>query len=110
MAVEQGQKPLSLLVTAGQRHDSPQFQAVLDAIRVPRIGPGPTALAGQGPRRPSLRLPREPRLPAQTRRAVHHPGEGRPHSQPPEARVARWPPTEVRQGRLRAPARRRVRD
>ncbi|WP_167738963.1 IS5 family transposase [Streptomyces griseoruber] len=40
MAVEQGQKPLSLLVTAGQRHDSPQFQPVLDAIRVPRIGPG----------------------------------------------------------------------
>ncbi|MEU1557435.1 IS5 family transposase [Streptomyces scabiei] len=40
MAVEQGQKPLSLLLTAGQRHDSPQFQPVLDAIRVPRIGPG----------------------------------------------------------------------
>lgn len=40
LAAEQGQKPLSLLVTAGQRHDSPQFQPVLDAIRVPRIGPG----------------------------------------------------------------------
>jgi hypothetical protein len=34
-AVEQGQKPLSLLVTAGQRHDSPQFQPVLEGIRVP---------------------------------------------------------------------------
>jgi transposase len=40
LAVEQGQKPLSLLVTAGQRHDSPQFQPVLDAVRVLRIGPG----------------------------------------------------------------------
>ncbi|MFE7359300.1 IS5 family transposase [Streptomyces sp. NPDC057543] len=40
LAVEQGQKPLSLLVTAGHRHDSPQFQPVLEAIRVPRIGPG----------------------------------------------------------------------
>ncbi|NEC21928.1 IS5 family transposase [Streptomyces parvus] len=37
---EQGQKPLSLLVTAGQRHDSPQFQPVLESIRVPRTGPG----------------------------------------------------------------------
>ncbi|MFJ4185216.1 IS5 family transposase [Kitasatospora sp. NPDC089509] len=40
LAVEQGQKPLSLLVTAGQCHDSPQFQPVLDGIRVPRTGPG----------------------------------------------------------------------
>jgi transposase len=40
LACEQGQKPLSLLITAGHRHDSPQFQPVLEAIRVPRIGPG----------------------------------------------------------------------
>ncbi|MCX4525856.1 IS5 family transposase [Streptomyces sp. NBC_01551] len=40
LACEQGQRPLSLLVTAGQRGDSPQFTAVLEAIRVPRIGPG----------------------------------------------------------------------
>ncbi|MEU8246312.1 hypothetical protein [Nonomuraea sp. NPDC048916] len=32
LVVEQGQKPMSLLVTAGQRHDSPQFQPVLDGI------------------------------------------------------------------------------
>ena len=31
---------MSLLVTAGQRHDSPQFQPVLEAIRVPRLGLG----------------------------------------------------------------------
>jgi transposase len=40
LAVEQGQKPLSLRVTAGHRHDSPQFQPVLEAIRVPRTGRG----------------------------------------------------------------------
>jgi transposase len=40
LACEQGQKPLSILVTAGQRGDSPQFTAVLDAIRVPRPAGG----------------------------------------------------------------------
>ncbi|MGI5430835.1 IS5 family transposase [Streptomyces sp. CA-179760] len=40
LAVEQGQKPLSVVITAGQRGDSPQFEAVLEAIRVPRLGPG----------------------------------------------------------------------
>lgn len=40
LACEQGQKPLSIVITAGQRGDSPQFQAVLDGIRVPRPGPG----------------------------------------------------------------------
>lgn len=37
--MEQSQRPLSLLITAGQRHDSPQFQPVLEGIRVPRMGP-----------------------------------------------------------------------
>ncbi|MEU2508563.1 IS5 family transposase [Streptomyces sp. NPDC007863] len=40
LAVEQGQKPLSVVITAGQRGDSPQFVPVLDAIRVPRLGTG----------------------------------------------------------------------
>ncbi|MFE9137722.1 IS5 family transposase [Streptomyces sp. NPDC007355] len=40
LACEQGQRLLSLLVTAGQRGDSPQFAAVLEGIRVPRTGPG----------------------------------------------------------------------
>ena len=40
LAVEQGQRPLSILVTAGQRGDSPQFAAVLGGIRVPRLGVG----------------------------------------------------------------------
>ncbi|MFE6848820.1 transposase [Streptomyces sp. NPDC057686] len=40
LAVEQGQKPLSAVITAGQRGDSPQFEPVLEAIRVPRLGLG----------------------------------------------------------------------
>ena len=40
LACEQGQKPLSVVITAGQRGDSPQFQVVLEHIRVPRPGPG----------------------------------------------------------------------
>jgi transposase len=40
VACEQGRRPLSLLLTAGQRGDSPQFAAVLDGIRVHPGGPG----------------------------------------------------------------------
>ncbi|MFE4774859.1 transposase [Streptomyces sp. NPDC056713] len=40
LAVEQGQKPMSIVVTAGQRGDSPQFEPVLEKIRVPRVGAG----------------------------------------------------------------------
>lgn len=40
LAVEQGQKPLSIAVTAGQRGDSPQFEPVLREVHAPRIGPG----------------------------------------------------------------------
>ncbi|WP_406064566.1 transposase [Streptomyces sp. NBC_01077] len=37
LAVEQGQKPMSIVVTAGRRGDSPQFEPVLEKVRVPRI-------------------------------------------------------------------------
>ncbi|MER6781645.1 MULTISPECIES: transposase [unclassified Streptomyces] len=40
LAVEQGQKPLTVMITAGQRGDSLQFEPVLGAIRVPRVGLG----------------------------------------------------------------------
>lgn len=40
LACEQQQKPLAVIITAGQRGDSPQFQAVLQAIWVPRPGVG----------------------------------------------------------------------
>ena len=37
---EQGRGPLAVVLTAGHRGDSPQFPAVLDRIRVARLGPG----------------------------------------------------------------------
>jgi transposase len=40
LAVEPAQKPMSLVITAGQRGDSPQFQVVLGRIRVPGLRPG----------------------------------------------------------------------
>jgi transposase len=40
LGVEQGQKPMSIVITAGQRGDSPQFEAVLGRIRVPRLATG----------------------------------------------------------------------
>ena len=40
LGCEQGQRPLSIVVTAGQRGDSPQFTAVIEGIRVPRCGRG----------------------------------------------------------------------
>jgi transposase len=40
LGCEQGQKPLSIVLTAGQRGDSPQFTVVLDGIRVPLAGGG----------------------------------------------------------------------
>ncbi|MFB9681773.1 IS5 family transposase [Streptosporangium vulgare] len=40
LVAEQGQKPMSIVIAAGRRGDSPQFEPVLEAICVPRIGPG----------------------------------------------------------------------
>ena len=40
LACEQGRKPLAVVITAGQRGDSPQFIRVLRRIRVKRIGRG----------------------------------------------------------------------
>ncbi|GGV29996.1 IS5 family transposase [Streptomyces filipinensis] len=31
---------MSIVITAGQRGDSPQFEPVLNKVRVPRLGPG----------------------------------------------------------------------
>ncbi|MFJ8078917.1 transposase [Streptomyces sp. NPDC096176] len=40
MATEQGQKPMSIVITGGQRGDSPQFEPVLNKVRVARRGSG----------------------------------------------------------------------
>jgi hypothetical protein len=39
-AVEQRQKPMSIVITAGQRGDSPRFEVALGRVRVSRLGPG----------------------------------------------------------------------
>nr|BFE80681.1 hypothetical protein GCM10020093_032820 [Planobispora longispora] len=41
LACEQGHKPLAIVLTAGQRGDSPRFTTVVGGIRVPRLGGGP---------------------------------------------------------------------
>ncbi|GGU47297.1 hypothetical protein GCM10010289_79830 [Streptomyces violascens] len=66
---------MSVVITGGQRGDTPQFEPVLENIRVPRIGPTPSQAPGQSPRGQSLRLTEEPRLPAQTQDPLHDPGE-----------------------------------
>ena len=40
LGCEQGQRPLSIVLTAGQRGDSRQFGVALDGIRVPRLHRG----------------------------------------------------------------------
>jgi transposase len=93
LACEQGQKPLAILITAGQRGDSPQFQPVLERIGVPRAGRGPaTDPAAAGAGRQGLRQPWQPRLPAPARDPVHHPGQGRPGPLPQEQGPGGRPP------------------
>ncbi|WP_406385087.1 IS5 family transposase [Streptomyces sp. NBC_01618] len=40
LAVEQGQRLMSIVITAGQRGDSPQFEPVLKKVHVARLGSG----------------------------------------------------------------------
>jgi hypothetical protein len=74
---------MPIVITAGQREDFPQFELVLENIRVPRQGSGAsTRAAGQSARRQGVRLPVEPCLPAPTWDLVHDPGEEGPGPQP----------------------------
>lgn len=82
LACEQGQRPLSLLVTAGQRGDRPQFTADLEAVggspHRTRSSPGAPA-AGAG--RQGVFISRQPELPAQPADPVHDSRAGRPGAQ-----------------------------
>ena len=101
LACEQGQKPLSIVITAGQRGDSSQFRAVLEGIGVPRPG-------GAGPHRPHRVLAdraygsRQPRLPAAAGHPVHHPAESRPDPPPQEQGKRRRPPARLRPASVQA--------
>jgi hypothetical protein len=110
LACEQGHKPLSVVITAGQRGDSPQFQVVLGAYPGPPGRPGAAAHpAGPAAGRQGLRLSRQPRLPAATRDPVHDPGEGRPGPPPQGQGPPRWPSARLRPRRLQGPPRRGMR-
>lgn len=83
LACEQGQKPLAVLLTAGQRGDSPQFIPILTAIRVPRLVTGrprtrpDRVLADKG-----VHLESEPFLPAPARHRRDYPEQDQPGCPP----------------------------
>ena len=67
----------------------------------PAHRPGPASLqARPGHRRQGLQLPRVPRLPAQTRHRLHHPGESRPAATPAQPRPSRRAATGLRPSHL----------
>ncbi|MFB7864559.1 transposase [Streptomyces sp. NPDC056069] len=110
LAVEQGQKPLSVVITAGQRGDSPQFEPVLEAIRVPRIGLG-------RPRRRPDRVRADKAHDSQSNRSYLRRRGIKATIPIPADRVrnrlkrgSRGGRRRSRQGRLQAAARGRVRD
>ena len=78
LACEQGQKPLSVVITAGQRGDSPQFQVVLDAH------PGAPARAGAAPDPARTGCwPTRPTAPAPTAPTCGDAGSGAPSRRRP---------------------------
>jgi len=64
LACEQGRGPLSALITAGHRGDSPQFLPLLNPLRAPGLGPGRPAPARTGSRGRGLLVAGQPRLPS----------------------------------------------
>ncbi|MFF4154443.1 IS5 family transposase [Streptomyces sp. NPDC001651] len=72
-----GSETHSIVVTAGQRGDSPQFEP-----RAPRGGGSAARPPRSGAGRQGVRLTQEPDLPAQTWDPLHHPGQGRPRPPP----------------------------
>ncbi|MFE7289322.1 transposase [Streptomyces noursei] len=85
-------RPLSLIVTPGQRADYTRFEPVLEKIRVPRSGPGrprkkPDSLTPDKAQQDAL-----PRIPARTRHPAHDPGEDRQSGRPPAQRLTRGRP------------------
>ncbi|MFC5637278.1 transposase [Streptomyces bullii] len=89
-------RPLALMVTGGNTNDCTQFTTVMEAVRVPRIGPG----------RPRTRPPHiigdkghsqgDAHLAAAAGHRSHHPRAGRPDPQPPQARQPRRPAPGLR--------------
>ncbi|MGW1940133.1 transposase [Streptomyces goshikiensis] len=110
MAVEQGQKAMAVVITAGQRGDSPQFESVLKKVRVARPGAGRPRTRpnraradkeyASGKNRAYLRR-RGIRctMPGKADQAAHR-----------KKRLSRWSAAQVRRRGLQGSARGRVRD
>ncbi len=74
-----GRKPLSILITASQRGDSPLFVAVLERIWVPPTGSRSTPHAtAAGPGRKGVQIKGQLGLPVPTCDHLHCSGQGRP--------------------------------
>ncbi|MFF8381584.1 hypothetical protein ACF07V_36415 [Streptomyces sp. NPDC015661] len=109
VTVEQRQKPMSIVITAGQWGDSPQFEVGLSRVRVPRLGVG-------RPRTRPNRV-RADKAYASRQNRAHLRRRGIRRTIPDKADQARnrrntlpWrSTTEVRPGGLQASARGRVR-
>ena len=96
MAADGGGRPLGMLITAGQRHESTQLGPLLDAIRVPRATSGrprkrPTHLIAD--RGYSYTTCRQAAAPAADR--PHHPRAVRPAAGSGEAGRQRRPAAKV---------------
>lgn len=101
--------PLAIVIAAGQR-GAPQFELLLEAIRVPGTGwERPRKRPHRVRADKGVRLPGQPGLPAQAGNQSHDPGACGPGPQPAEARLPRRSATRIRQDRLQAAARGRMR-
>lgn len=90
-------RPLAFTVTGGNTNDCTQFTAVMDAIRVPRLGPGrprnrPDHVLGDK----GLQLQSHPGLAQTARCRAHNPGTGRPDPKPAPPRMPRRAPANLR--------------
>ncbi|MFF4770756.1 transposase [Streptomyces sp. NPDC001255] len=110
LAVEQAQRPMALVVTAGQRCDSPRFQVVLGRVKIPRLGPGRPCTRPDKVRADKAYGSHANRAYRRRRGIRCTIPEKRDQVPPPQARLARRATAEVRRGGLQGRPRRRVRD
>ncbi|MBO2444874.1 transposase [Actinomadura nitritigenes] len=108
LVCEQGRKPLSLVVTAGQRGDPSQFEAVMAGIRVARVGGGHPATRPERVRGDKAYSSRASRAHLRRRgiaATIPEPADPAPAA----PRGPRWPAARVRSGRSPRAPRRAVR-
>jgi hypothetical protein len=110
LACEQGQKTLAVVITAGQRGDSPTVHhGARRHQRPPHRTRTPPADTRPRVGRQGLQLQGQPCLPASTRHQGHHPNQDRPRRQPAEEGSRRRTTPNLRTRDLQTTPRRRVR-